>query len=308
MKLAFYDFATSPYSWDFLSFLVCARANDARHIVFVPGDRDYQKLSKEQREYRLKHLLVPLCEEYTICETREQAAQMCKGEVFPKGYAVENPKHCHMLGNVVHVGSVFPQPVKRGAEIRAKDWLRGQTPVTITIRESPVRPERNSNIEAWIKAADWMRDKGLQVVFIPDTEGQIKQFGDHRVCMDAARDVNFRIALYDQALLNLGIANGPMMACFYSYRPMMMFKPLIHGHWECSADYWVKQGIPPGVQPTWFSKAQRLVWFPDDPEVIVQYVHRWGKVQAEKDKWEDFMYPVYHYPPASENVAQLKAA
>ncbi|HEU4344811.1 MAG TPA: hypothetical protein VFU31_24950 [Candidatus Binatia bacterium] len=308
MRLAFYDFSTSPYSWDFLSFLVCARAAGANHVVFVPGERQYQKLTKEQRDYRLKHLLIPLCEEYTLCETREQARELCKGEVFPNGYTVENVKERHMLGYVVRLGAMYPQPVKRGAEIRVKDWLRGEPPVTITIRESPIRPERNSNIPAWIKAAEWMEKKGLNVVFIPDTEGQVQEFGKFRVCKEAARGVNFRIALYDAAALNLGIANGPPMACFYSYRPLLMFKPLIEGHWECSADYWVKQGIPPGVQPHWFTNAQRIVWFPDEAEVIVQYVHKWGKVQAGKERWEDFQYPVYHYPPKPSNVAELKAA
>lgn len=307
MRMAFYDFSQSPYSWDFLSFLVCARAAGAEHVVFVPGDRGYQKLTKEQQDYRLKHLLIPLCEEYTICESREQARSLVKPDAFPDGYSVDNPLWCHMLRCVVNLPAIYPQKVKPGAAERVKDWLNGESPVTITIRESPVRPERNSNIEAWLEAAKWMEKKGLHPVFIPDTEGKIREFGGFPVCMEAAEDVNFRIALYDAAALNLGIANGPMMACFYSYRPMLMFKPMVDGHWECSADYWVKQGIPPGVQPDWFTQGQRIVWFPDNPEVIIEYVKKWGRVQAGKDAWENFMYPVYYYPPKSkDNVQELR--
>src|SRR5262245_10004945 len=96
MKLAFYDFAVSPYSYDYVAFAIGARSHGCEKIIFVPGDRAYQKCTPEQQKYRLEHLLGPLAaheaQGYHVCATREEAQAIWEKDgkdCFPFDYRVD---------------------------------------------------------------------------------------------------------------------------------------------------------------------------------------------------------------------------
>src|SRR5688572_405993 len=104
-RSAFYDFSVSPFSYDFLTFLVIARAHGCNHTVFVPGERAYQKCSPEEQKFRLEHLLIPLANMsggYTVCKTMDEARQF--RPIFPVNYTLEQPNHAHMLGALMRSG------------------------------------------------------------------------------------------------------------------------------------------------------------------------------------------------------------
>ena len=60
--VASHDFACSPYSYDFVSFLANATEHGAQKVILVPGERGWSKLSKEQEQYRFTHLILPLAQ------------------------------------------------------------------------------------------------------------------------------------------------------------------------------------------------------------------------------------------------------
>ena len=92
MLTAFYDFAVSPPSFDFVNFLVLAEVERRRldatgvQVVFVPDKNDGLGSSalydEKQKLWRLRNLLAPACNllpscrQVTICATRAEAAKL----------------------------------------------------------------------------------------------------------------------------------------------------------------------------------------------------------------------------------------
>ncbi len=306
MKSAFYDFAVSPYSFDFAQFLLCAKANGCDEIVIVPGERmvpdgnggmvEFQKCTPGEQEYRMNNLLLGLCPDAILCQTRGEAKTLWHDECFPEGYTVDTPVQSHTMGAVMKAGKIFPfvASAEKIAEAEKDGWKKENMAV-ITIRQSRIKPGRNSNIAEWIRAADWLRLQGFTPVFVPDTDQPKMAFGNHLSCEKAALDVQYRLALYDLAALNLGVNNGPMALNLYSRRPMIYFKPITIDYKESSAEYWKNSGLPPGSQPPWFGGTQRIIWDGADTFAVIEgAVSRWMMFRdGNKDAWPLSVAPVY---------------
>lgn len=294
-KIAFYDFQVSPYSFDFAQFVLCARANQCGKIVIVPGERAYQKCTPGEQEYRLNNLILGLVPDAHVCKDREEARAWWHEGCFPEGYTVDKPVASHTVGDVIKSMQIFPfLPFEqKKAEVTA-DGFTSPHLVTITVRDSRIKPERNSNLEEWIKAADWLRLEGFEVVFIPDTEKPDESFGSHQVSKKAALDVQYRIALYEAACLNLGVNNGPMALNFYSRRPMLYFRPVDPRFPETSAQAWNGYGIGFRAQPPWFTSLQRIIWEgEDDFENIRANVELWMKARRGEEAWPASVAPTF---------------
>lgn len=171
MKRAFYDFSVSPYSFDFAQFLLCAKAKECDEIVIVPGKRivrdaagnvrEFQKCTEGEQEYRLNNLILGLVPNAIVCQTRDEAQTLWHPGCFPEGYTVEKPVQSHMLSHVMAAGKIWPfMPAHEALEAAKQDFPQENLAV-ITIRNSRIKPLRNSRIPEWVKAADWMRADGL---------------------------------------------------------------------------------------------------------------------------------------------------
>ncbi len=294
-KIAFYDFQVSPFSFDFAQFVLCARAADCEKIVIVPGERKFQKCTPGEQEYRLNNLILGLVPDAHVCVDRDEAKAWWHEGCFPDGYTVEKPVASHTVGDVVASMKIFPfMPTEEKKKEVEADGFFGSKLVTITIRDSRIKPERNSQVEEWVKAADWLRLEGFDVVFIPDTDKADELFGSHQRSRKAALDVQYRLALYDAAALNLGVNNGPLALCFYSRRPMLYFRPLCPHYPETSQAAWLKYGIAYRSQPTWFTPLQRIVWDgADDYENIKGTVELWMRSRAGEDVWPPSVAPTF---------------
>lgn len=264
---AFYDMSVSPFSYDFLTFLVIARGQGCNHTVFVPGERAYQKCSPEEQKFRLDHLLIPLAKmagDYTVCKTREEARQFTP--TFPIGYSVDKPVQAHMLGSLMRAG--------KARWLQAPDLDVPKGKVTITIRESRIKPLRNSNVGEWIKAAEKLEEMGYSVLFVPDTDN-MQEFGRFQSYPQASLDPAVRLALYSKSILNLGINNGPMAMCMYSKLPYIAFMRRDEAFPEASEAFFRAQGLPIGSQFPWAVAGQQVVWGHDKAESIVKHVQQW---------------------------------
>lgn len=314
MKRAFYDFSVSPFSYDFAVFLLCAKANDCTEIVLVPGERAYQKCTPAEQEYRLNNLILGLCPKAIVCQTREEAKVLWHEGCFPKGYTVDEPVASHLLGNILREQKLYPfTALKEKLEEVEKDNLKIASLVTITMRDTHIKPGRNSTIDEWIKAADWMASHGFVPVFIPDTENPDRKFGLHKVSKKAAMDVQYRLALYDSAALNLGVNNGPMALCFFSRRPMLYFRPITAQYPESTEKFWAKSGIQFNSQAPWFTNLQRIIWEGhDDFENIKLNVERWLHARdGKKEAWPMAVapsYPIFGAVPNDQRGEQMAKA
>lgn len=144
--------------------------------------------------------------------------------------------------------------------------------VTITLREADHWKHRNSNLEAWLKFADDLKQKGERVVFVRDTAKATEPLYEWETCPEASIDLDKRMWLYDNAKANLFVSNGPQTLCLYNDKPWLMFVPLEDDsstYTPNTRKFWIeKQGIAPGEQYPWSSPQQKLVWAPDTYENI----------------------------------------
>jgi hypothetical protein len=281
VKRFFYDFSTSPFSYDFLTALCMARSLGCTETVFVPGERDYQKCAPEEQEFRLQNLLIPLARmsgSVVLCGSREDAKKY-EPATFPVNYTVDKPVLAHMFGQLIKSGRARWLKPSQMAMQEVGRYLNGRTPVTITIRESRIKPLRNSSIGQWVKAAEWMKERGMDVLFVPDTDN-LQEFGGFESYREASLNPDIRLALYTNATLNLGINNGPMAMCVYSSLPYLVFRMHDESFQETSADFLKKNYLPVGSQLPWSRQHQRLVWEDDTAENIIKHFERWEMRRA----------------------------
>jgi hypothetical protein len=125
----------------------------------------------------------------------------------------------------------------------------GQARYTVTIRNVPTHPARNSP-PVMRKFAHLI---GAHV---------IEDFHDRPI------DLHERMAIYAGAKMNFGSVNGPMGMLMLSGYPLQM--------WGCNAcaDRWAKHGIERGKQVPWFMPGQSLVWETPTLDAMMAGVNR----------------------------------
>lgn len=125
----------------------------------------------------------------------------------------------------------------------------GNARYTVTLRNVPVHPERNSP-PLWREFA-----KKIGAVLIED-------FGDRPI------DLHERVALYAGAKMNFGVINGPLAMLFLSPYPLMMCQC------DTAVQAWGKHGVKRGEQLPWFLPGQSLVWEKPTIEQLMAVVNK----------------------------------
>jgi hypothetical protein len=175
------------------------------------------------------------------------------------------------------VASRSGEPVPRldaspRAHYQTELFLRGRRPVTITTREAPHSPQRNSNMAAWLKFAQHLQAKGEEVVFVRDAYQATQAMPPGLCSYPAASWVpDLRVALYQHARCNMLVANGPCGYGFFIPAPYIYFvnteRDLSYA--PANASWWQRaNGIAEGEQWPWALPHQRLVWQRDSYENI----------------------------------------
>lgn len=273
---ACYDLGSSPPTFDFLGFL--SEAEKARKqgdydrldVIFQPGPvggfrDDNLPPDVATREGMLFRICVAACRllpsvrNVEILKERRDVA----GDVFPKGWSNSNP--------VAHYGTRFfknAAPILKASESAARYVSeRFSHYMTITLRESDAWLSRNSNKKEWATVARYLQNRGITPVFIPDTSGsEMEGFENFS---PAAWDLDLRMALYQGAIANLGIANGPMALCMLSEAKYLMFKIITPDVYAASAEFLKAHGMEVGDQ---YGTNGKTVWADDVAEVIIPAV------------------------------------
>src|SRR5262249_5065021 len=145
--------------------------------------------------------------------------------------------------------------------------------VTITLRSYNYMPIRNSNLDAWVAFARSLDRQRYAVVFVPDTsqtiEGIPGVLHEFLLLPEAAWNVGLRMALYQQAYVNLGVNNGPMGLCWlhgvtrYATRKMAPA-----GVPQTTLEYFQTLGFEAGRSLPFATPAQKLVWEDDTRDAI----------------------------------------
>lgn len=264
---AVYDLGRCPLTYDFTHWLAATEAariaakEESIEVVFVYGDRDLtyrdQHFTPDRKAWRLHNLLVPLC------------------RLLPSvsGYVVGGKGEqtiSYKLADKIKPASILK--CSRAAESVIAAWCRTDQPiVTITLRQSDLQVQRNSNFVEWLKVAVWLKDQGYCPVFVPDTEalmiGEPMDFGDFRICAPASMNPDLRLALYERAILNCFTSGGPFGLAMYAGLPFLLCKTIFPELNACSEDTQRRLGYAP---EDWPGPYQRIFWMEDEAESVIQ--------------------------------------
>lgn len=246
-KTAVYDLSKMPTTYDFAVWAALARSHGCEHVRFV-ADRGMAetKYSATIGWKRFGNILVPLC---AIAGMTYSVGGMVDGFGFTYHYG-------HINNHFKQHGTV--------AKLKATYDLQDRDYVTITLRESFRNTWRNCNVAAWTEFKKFLEAQGKRVIVLPECELQ-------------PLDVEWRMALYQNADMNYGVSTGPMALCHLSDAPYMtinMCPPNNTGKGYNLETLMAKGGFPIGTQFEFKNDRQLLVYESDDYENIVKAHNR----------------------------------
>lgn len=287
---AVYDMQVSPPTYEVFSFLAEAeKYREAKgytciDVVFAPGPMhgfrdDGLPPSTSERASMLHRIcvsgarLLPSVRNIHVMTKRAQLA----GEFFPPEWTNERPRF--------HYGPRFQKNghacLEATRAARDEIALRYKQPyVTITLREADYWPKRNSNRAAWERVSRWLQWEGMTPIIIPDTHG--RGLVGWEEFSPAAWDVDLRLALYEGAVLNLGVVNGPMVLCMFAKcrPPYLLFQKPDEESPGTQEAFMLAQGIKPGDG---YTPNGWTVWENDTPDNVMRSVQDWFSIKAKKE-------------------------
>lgn len=287
-----YDLATSPPTWDFVSWMFNAHVYQKKYgfgpieVQFMPGPfegfRHDPSLTTLQKQQMLEH----------VC--RPALAMFGAKEIRDGGQPIDFPYTIRMTVDAVRQ-SGFELPLMRPSQ-EARKWAEQYRGChIITLREADYWPERNSDIEAWKAVAQFLEDHyDEHVVFVRDTARSEDEIKGHVTIPVASESLDCRLALYCVAKMNYFVSNGPCVLAGYSIDiPYLTFMKSVPGY-VCNGDGWMRRhmGIGHGEQWPWAGDRQKLVYADDTFENIMQ---EYGLFRA-------------YWAPASRTNSQRKTA
>jgi len=312
---AFYDLGVSPVTFDIIQFLILAEARrrklgcDHLHVVFVPGPKDgfspvevsaYRKLGQmdcdaDLMRWRLRNILVPLCwlipscRQLTICSSLEEAQileRRMARHIFPTGYTVQFPKESYSLFQLTTAQFREDIPASIQATAQAKrfvdEWMQcrsgGRKVITISMRNCPYQPERNSNTKAWGEFIRSLDPDIYYPVIVNDTwiafKSSLPELDGLITFPEASWSMELRAALYELSYLNLSVSCGPVYLCVFDSRTRYLVFNMLRPPKPNLARFFRSEGIEPGSQFRHAGPFQRLVWKDDNFPVIQEEFQR----------------------------------
>jgi len=300
---AFIDLDVCPVTYDVVDFLLLATLEqkeknlDSVHVIVVPGhDKGFKEeepgyasiYDHDSRRWRLNNLCVPILNlapnisGYTICSSRNQASLLLilAKHVSPEGYSVlfpKIPKRSELMDRA-HAGEALlpflqspPQAVKY-----IENWLshiaEDRRVICITLRESRYGPERNSNVDAWVKFARQLDPMLYQPIFILDTDTAMAfdsaYFSGLTVFREGAWNVCLRSALYEKSWLSMGVVCGPTELCWYNQNCRYMFFISLDNLSEERVGLMKESGFDIGHQFIFAEPLQQIIWEEDNLDII----------------------------------------
>ena len=286
MLTAYYDLAIGPVSFDFVVFLIKAKlaAKDGLHVVIVPMKngvggmfRDKTHLYDEhEMHWRLWNICIPACQlinaTVTLATDWDQARKLKTDSVFPEDWDRQTLKdRRHLIGGVI-TASRAGSPISllsASAQARSKvsEFYAGRKVVTMTLRSTYLE-QRNSDRDAWSEAKAFIEKAGYTVVVLEDTGVALSKgqgFGEF--------NLDIRMAMYQEAVLNLQANNGAASLCWFSEKPYRMFGAGVpEDEWN---GLFVKQGLPLGETWPWAKHEQKIVYHPATAQKIIEEFRSW---------------------------------
>jgi hypothetical protein len=232
---AVYDLSANPVTFDFAYFLAAAELfalnNNKSNftVLFVPQNHDYiinekyrSVVDKENMKWRVENIILPLMSIYPACighsilPKGSDVTEAVKGKfLFPEFYSENFPAAKFYKEVNASKNKFFGFSASIQGKRHIESWKKSNEitvkMVTLTLRQYNYDPKRNSNVDEWIKFAQFIREKGFTPVFVPDTDACFEydaRLDDFIVFEAPCWNLGIRMALYEEADLNLFSPNG----------------------------------------------------------------------------------------------------
>jgi hypothetical protein len=287
---AVYDLGVSPPTYDFLSFLVEAerfrieKKFDLMDVVFQSGPmhgfrHDELPPDAETRKGMLWRICAGMARLLSSVRNIEVLGERktIDGYVFPEGWAENQPKS--------HYGTTYlkgGKPILNSSEFARRQIAKrfSRPYATISLREAEYWPARNSNRREWVRVADWLKANGIHPVIVPDTDGTgLSAYGDYTDFQAASFDVDLRSALYEGAVINLGVSNGPMAMCAFLDCRYIIFNVIVDSVPSSTREFLTAHGFNDGDG---YGGNGKSVWKPDLAENIIAELSEFEVQRLEK--------------------------
>ena len=289
---AFYDLAVGPVSYDVITWLIramLAREDagcEALHVVVVPNAagvdgmfRDKLALyDADEMHWRLWQLVLPACRlagaTVTLATDWAQARKLAQGDVWPANWChqtLADRVRAHMWGPIVaaaRAGRTIPTLQASGharKHVRSLFARSGKPVVTCTLRET-YEPARNADLAAWDTFRRSIEDR-WQVWVLRDTARALEAGAGYGELV-----LDLRLALYQEAAVNLHCHGGPAALSWFSGAPFLAFGV---GLPEPYAVVHRSQGMAIGEQLPWATPQQRLIYAPPSADILAREFAAW---------------------------------
>ena len=175
------------------------------------------------------------------------------------------------LGRSCQIIETSPQ-----ARQYARQWLNTRTngcrPVPITMRESNIKPERNSDLRVWAVIAHRLQAAGHFPFIIRDIDKACEalplEFKEIDSCPEAVFNLELRMALYEESHICAFVANGPASACWFNRNVRYLY--VLTGDWvNADPPEMYRLGIEVGQTPPFANHFQKWIWDGQDADIFM---------------------------------------
>ncbi len=312
---AFYDLDVARATFDILGFLCLAEMQRKKtgcssvHVVVANASNNEFNIaargiiSTKEHIWRKRQILaqscglLEYCSGFTFTSTRDEVRSLLASAsvVFPESYSVEQPIACWEFNNLFNASTkendVSCLKASGQALLFARQFIDHVNPiqpansaqegqpkkvVCITLRESDIKPARNSNYQAWQAFINQLDKNTYFPLIVPDTDNswsteltQLATSTGAAVFTEACFNVELRMAIYELSYINLGVNNGPMHLCALSATcRYIMYKQVTEDYAHTSTQSFIDRGFTIGGHFAGANHLQRLIWQDDDFDVI----------------------------------------
>ncbi|MEI6213378.1 MAG: hypothetical protein WCP10_04665 [Desulfuromonadales bacterium] len=342
---AIYDLGVFPTSFDLAPFLLAAQGealergcscvrlllvDGAHHGVRFEGDEYESLYPPEMRNWKVSHILQVLPR---LCPMVDRTVSIVPHEEVPL-YLERYPNvmicndydgiYLHAWRRLDRYLDQIGFRASPAAHKYIQNWLASESPgtdkpmVCLTLRESRWNTDRNSDLAMWAEAIALLQLDGYWPVVVPDTEMAFINRGPEwnaaSFCTPAALDLELRMALYEQAHLNIFTGAGPALLAIGSQNCRYLYTGIIYeGKTESSPERLRPMGVIPGLMPFRSGPYQRWIWEPLTVGLLRQAVAAMTMAIAARTSYVDFPhfaepfdvdFYLAHSPDANEAIQQ----
>ena len=297
MKLnIYYDLKFAPTTTDFGSYLVLCNAvrqsmgAESMGVTIVADQfrevspREKQTPKREMR-FRVSHLLSKLpflIPEVDSLDITSAPLTDIKLPAFPGGYPGhpqdlrQIPYHHKNLHSFYGQEGINLRPFRSSEQAKFFiDNLFGDDVITISLRASHFKTERNSNLDEWYKVYQELKRLKFRPIVMPDFDDCMRDRlftkYDWEIFEPAAFELDLRLALQEKAINNLGINHGVGVPLIHSDCPYILFKWTTESVNATSvAQHKINYQMDYGDSFKWAAPNQRLIWEADDANIILK--------------------------------------